>query len=412
MGQQGHTAELMKDIITIFYAPLAQVYKAASIADSLGDMQNFINDLIKTVDDVEECECYTPLVCCRSSTVSADYVHSLSCPVSQEDPGRTVQTFIDLVDRHEQAFYNFVHKVHSKGSDLFSSLMAWIEIFLDFLRDGIPPQADGGPIRIDLDVLLPHSGPERLNILKEVDAIAVYHYKLKVAHESKIRRKFLRGTARGPDADGLDADDEQALIDSIVDGLSLGGTMAGDAAEIEEEDEDSSEDDEDRERRAYDTPISGETGFSWSNEEREEKEAAKASSSSHRRLHLPGRGSKSKESSRSNSPESVKHLPPASAPTDGLYVKREAQRHAKTKGKAFIEPPVIRHLPQLLPLFVEMVSLSPSFPFFLTSTSRIDSSLSPLRHFAGPASPHRSPARRRDPALATLRAPSNRSTWS
>lgn len=45
----------MKDIITIFYAPLAQVYKAASIADSLGDMQNFINDLIKTVDDVEEC---------------------------------------------------------------------------------------------------------------------------------------------------------------------------------------------------------------------------------------------------------------------------------------------------------------------------------------------------------------------
>lgn len=44
----------MKDIITIFYAPLAQVYKAASIADSLGDLQTFINDLIRTVDDVEE----------------------------------------------------------------------------------------------------------------------------------------------------------------------------------------------------------------------------------------------------------------------------------------------------------------------------------------------------------------------
>lgn len=46
----------MKDIITIFYAPLAQVYKAASIADSLGDLQTFINDLIRTVDDVEERE--------------------------------------------------------------------------------------------------------------------------------------------------------------------------------------------------------------------------------------------------------------------------------------------------------------------------------------------------------------------
>ncbi len=53
---EGTTAELLKDIITIFYSPLAQVYKAASIADSLGDLQSFINDLIKTVEAVEEGE--------------------------------------------------------------------------------------------------------------------------------------------------------------------------------------------------------------------------------------------------------------------------------------------------------------------------------------------------------------------
>jgi hypothetical protein len=44
----------MKDIITIFYSPLAQVYRAASIADSIGDLQGFINDLIKTVEATEE----------------------------------------------------------------------------------------------------------------------------------------------------------------------------------------------------------------------------------------------------------------------------------------------------------------------------------------------------------------------
>ena len=54
--EQGSTADLLKDIITIFYTPLAQVYRAASIADSLGDLQNFINDLIKTVEQVEEGE--------------------------------------------------------------------------------------------------------------------------------------------------------------------------------------------------------------------------------------------------------------------------------------------------------------------------------------------------------------------
>lgn len=45
----------MKDIITIFYSPLAQVYRAASIAESIGDLQNFINDLIRTVETCEEC---------------------------------------------------------------------------------------------------------------------------------------------------------------------------------------------------------------------------------------------------------------------------------------------------------------------------------------------------------------------
>jgi Domain of unknown function in PX-proteins (DUF3818) len=54
---QGFTAELLKDIITIFYSPLAQVYKAASISESLGDLQNFVNDLIKTVEQVEERQC-------------------------------------------------------------------------------------------------------------------------------------------------------------------------------------------------------------------------------------------------------------------------------------------------------------------------------------------------------------------
>ncbi len=44
---EGVTAELLKDMVTIFYSPLAQVYKLANIADSLSDLQAFITDLIK-----------------------------------------------------------------------------------------------------------------------------------------------------------------------------------------------------------------------------------------------------------------------------------------------------------------------------------------------------------------------------
>ncbi|KAI0660967.1 hypothetical protein C8Q70DRAFT_1099664 [Cubamyces menziesii] len=209
---EGNTAELLKDIITIFYAPLAQVYKAASIADSLGDLQNFMNDLIRTVEQTEE--------------------------LSQTDPARTVQIFIDLIQRHEQSFYSFVHKVHSKGEGLFTSLMRWIERFLTLMRDGL-----GEPI--SLEFLLPHTGPDRESILREVDEVALYHYKLKVAYEAKLRRRF--GRTQG--MNDADAEDEAAaqLVNGVVRDLSFGDLVKGDAEDLaaqETDEEDGSSDEE------------------------------------------------------------------------------------------------------------------------------------------------------------------------
>ncbi|KAF8640050.1 hypothetical protein AX17_001292 [Amanita inopinata Kibby_2008] len=201
---EGFTADLLKDIITIFYAPLAQVYKAARIADSLSDMQNFINDLIKTVEQVEE--------------------------LGQQDPHRTVQAFIDLVQRHEQSFYHFVHKVHSKGESLFDSLMRWIELFLTVIREGL-----GEPI--SLEFLLPHAGKERQDILAEVDKVALYHYKLKVLHEGKLRRRF--GRAEGQN--DADAEDEatQALVNDVVGEISFSDLVRADADDVAAEDSNS-----------------------------------------------------------------------------------------------------------------------------------------------------------------------------
>ncbi|WWD18170.1 hypothetical protein CI109_102619 [Kwoniella shandongensis] len=215
---EGVTAELLKDIITIFYAPLAQVYKAASIADSLGDLQAFINDMIRTVEQVEE--------------------------LSQEDPGRTVQTFIDLVQRHEQSFYSFVHNVHSKGQGLFDNLMGWIELFLNYARTGLPQP-------LDLEIILPSGEEARREVMSEVDAIANYHYKLKVAHEEKIRRRFRSAAAGPPGAPGSEAtNDEAALLESVMQTLSIGETAMGEAGEIaDEESEGDDEEEEEEEER-------------------------------------------------------------------------------------------------------------------------------------------------------------------
>ncbi|KAI0068870.1 hypothetical protein BV25DRAFT_54101 [Artomyces pyxidatus] len=203
---EGVTADLLKDIITIFYSPLAQVYRAASIADSIGDLQNFINDLIRTVESTEE--------------------------LSQEDPRQTVQIFIDLIQRHEQSFYHFVHKVHSKGEGLFTGLMRWIELFLTVVREGL-----GEPI--SLEFLLPHTGDERKAIVEEIDAVALYHYKLKIAYESKLRRRF--GTSQTGGVD-LSAEDEtaQAIVNGFVQDFSFGDLMLDDAQDVAAEDSDDS----------------------------------------------------------------------------------------------------------------------------------------------------------------------------
>ncbi len=222
----------MKDIITIFYTPLATVYRAASIADSLGDLQSFVNDLIKTVEGVEECACFQSLS--RSATDLFT--------VSQEDPNRTVQAFIDLIQRHEQSFYQFVHKVHSKGEGLFDSLMRWIELFITVIREGI--STSDNPI--SLEFLLPQSATERKQIMNEVDKVAIYHYKTKVVYEEKVRRRFAGGQAAQGEGE-REEEETRRMVDGVVGEISFGELVSGDVEELRAEDSDDEESDSDSE---------------------------------------------------------------------------------------------------------------------------------------------------------------------
>jgi hypothetical protein len=334
--------------------------------------------------------------------------------VSQQDPGRTVQIFIDLIQRHEQAFYGFVHKVHSKGEGLFDSLMRWIEQFLSLMRDGL-----GEPI--SLEFLLPHTGQERREIMEEVDAVARYHYLLKVAYEDKVRRRF--GKSQGQSE--ADAEDEAAaeMVNGIVSDLSFGDLVKGDVDELaaeasdeEEEEEsesesdeedDSDEDDDDDDDSDDETESDSEGSDSSDSTEGRGKRRTTPTPSVVQRsrtmvgsrspvspsassrqpyyqtmpkqsLDMPAssrppppphlRGSRSMSLSEVGSPVTSKELPqlPHSArahdrerdivrghnpPVTSKAEKRKAKA-TKAEGPT---PPELRHLPQLLPLFVEMV---------------------------------------------------------
>lgn len=272
--------------------------------------------------------------------------------MSQEDPQRTVQTFIDLVARHEQSFYSFVHKVHSKGQGLFDALMTWIERFLAYAREGLHDQ-------IDLEFLLPFAGEERLQILREVDAVAAYHYRLKLAYEEKVRRRFQKSAA---------TDDEAALIDGMIASLNLNDSVVGDMEEVGEEDEDSGEESDDWEeedQRSAALSRGLDDMQDWS-----------AADTRGKRSSLRGQGEPSSANSRSSfdhtrsSMDKIRHpmqnyrerhnsqdlsQPNEKRPPPAKPVKLKSRKGKRGVAQQ-IEMPVLQKIPSLTPVLVEMVS--------------------------------------------------------
>jgi hypothetical protein len=125
-----------------------------------------------------------------------------------------------------------VHKVHSKGEGLFSGLMHWIELFLDIVREGL-----GEPI--SLEFILPHTGDERRDTIKEIDEVALHHYKLKVAYESKLRRRF--GRTGGANIGG-DDENTREIVGGLVRDVSFGDFMKGGMLDVAAEEEEYSDD--------------------------------------------------------------------------------------------------------------------------------------------------------------------------
>ncbi|GJJ77109.1 hypothetical protein EMPS_09468 [Entomortierella parvispora] len=109
---QGVTGEIFKELISIFYQPLVQVYKSANVADSLMDVKDFVDELIKIVEQVD---------------VNDD---------GRSGKPSTASLYLNLVRKHLPSFYRFVHSVHKQDDGLFHDLLEWIESILTFLRTG------------------------------------------------------------------------------------------------------------------------------------------------------------------------------------------------------------------------------------------------------------------------------------
>ncbi|KAG0328116.1 hypothetical protein BG000_000640 [Podila horticola] len=111
---QGVTGEILKEVIAIFYQPLVKVYKSANVADSLFDVKDFADELIKIVEQAEVTD------------------------AGKNGVGRpsTATLYLNLVRKHLPSFYKFVHQVHKQDDGIFHDLLEWIESIITFMRTG------------------------------------------------------------------------------------------------------------------------------------------------------------------------------------------------------------------------------------------------------------------------------------
>ncbi|KAI8076482.1 uncharacterized protein B0P05DRAFT_492958 [Gilbertella persicaria] len=158
---QGVTGELLKEFIAVFYQPLAQVYKAADISTTIRHVACFIDDLIKVVEHYEE----------------------------KQAVSDSIQPFIDLVQRHEHHFYEFVHHVHrQEASRVFDDLIHYLDALFTFVDRGLPGQ-------LDLQDCIQQAGiqsQQDLNLLhQEIEAICDYRYQQKMYRIERQKKRLM-----------------------------------------------------------------------------------------------------------------------------------------------------------------------------------------------------------------------------
>lgn len=232
--------------------------------------------------------------------------------------------------------------------------MGWIELFLNYARVGLAQP-------LDLEFLLPAPGPDRQRIMAEVDAVAQYHYRLKVAHEEKIRRRFRQEAA---------GEEEAALLDSVMASLSLDETALGDAVEADEEEGD---DDLDEEDYLEDLEVAGQRGGASQVQgaihgrgqletpldekaspflvKPDDKEKERTGSSSGGKSGIFGRKHHGEQQPAAQAPMQAQPQHPHHPPRP----PKQKRRHDK-RVHELMEHPKIEAIEELRPVFVEMVS--------------------------------------------------------
>lgn len=191
---QGATGTLLQSAMTLLYQPLAQVYQAADLGTTLYELKHFMDDLVQVVGQLQP-----------SSSPSSSSLDS-------------IQPFIDVVKRHETAFYRFVHRVHTQTeSPLFTDLIAFLDTWIARTSSS-PRQQNDSVWQIEAFWKQVNLTPGQEQALtKELEVICAYHRARKWRQLEKRRlrmRKMVEPTDEEEFWSDEDDDDDDGEEDA------------------------------------------------------------------------------------------------------------------------------------------------------------------------------------------------------
>ncbi|KAI8050834.1 hypothetical protein BDF22DRAFT_745025 [Syncephalis plumigaleata] len=203
---EGSTSDLLKDIIAVVYGPLAEVYKAANIGDYIMDIAAFVDDLIHTVERMDEWR-----------------IHN--------DGRNPLEPFRALVNRYRGNMYQFLHRLYSRDRHgLFDNVLNWAETIMQFLQSGsgvIDLQAIASQVASS-------SGVDQTAALKEdLHQLAGYRHQVKERHRRKLQARLQTNVNDWTEQDVQDILDQLGVSADVEDVMGDEGDDDDDAMLLE-----------------------------------------------------------------------------------------------------------------------------------------------------------------------------------
>lgn len=197
LWQEPELTLLIKKVITIFYKPLMVVMKQCRVHLVLRDWQRFVDDLLLELAVLD---------------LGALFYTS---------PIEMFQQFKDLLDRHEDSLYRFMHNLYAMDDQkLFLRMVGWVQSFIEALGK---KHSDPSSVSLDFSEVLYSEELDWELFVAELDAQI-----LQILEQRRQLRQFLENAAKRKTTNGHAHQQEiNSRWDSINNGFDADASNFG-----------------------------------------------------------------------------------------------------------------------------------------------------------------------------------------